>query len=249
MAIVRFGCRCIRDRGLGLMAARPISPDLVIVVADADAEQFLRALLQRGIDRKCLRPIHYLVRRDPMRDASVLRNPARSLVDIPRRGCRVLVTFDHHGSGKENEAPQTLAESVLSELERAGFSRESTRCVLFEPELEATLVTVWSSVQGILEAKRGKKVDSSKILAGTKALRPAVASTPSEGALAELLKNQPKECLIELLHALQLRHQPALFKELGTNLSMGALKAGEVARRIAEILVDWFGIREVVGTG
>ncbi len=47
--------------------------DLVVLLADADAERFIKAVIDRGIERKCLPTIHWRTVVDPMRDPSVVR--------------------------------------------------------------------------------------------------------------------------------------------------------------------------------
>lgn len=104
-----------------------------------------------------------------------------------------------------------------------------------------TLSPVWPSIQEYLEGKRSRKVYRSQILARAGLVRKTLGSEPTDETWTELLKAHPKDCLLGLLHALGLRHQPALFADLGRRLSLPELKAGEAAGTIASILVQWFG--------
>lgn len=66
----------------------------MVVVADADAEAMVRTLIDRGLERRCLEPTEYAVRRHPMRDAAVCRNPLSALQGMRPGATKVLVVFD-----------------------------------------------------------------------------------------------------------------------------------------------------------
>jgi len=111
--------------------------------------------------------------------------------------------------------------------------------VAFNPELEEVLVPAWARVQQILEQRRNRCVSRADIL------RFADLSGRgfSEETWSQALQTHPKECLVGLLRALNLRHHPALFGELGRALSLTQIKQGASAARIVDFLLQRFGRR------
>ena len=129
--------------------------ELVVLFADADAQRFVTKLIERGIERRCLRPMKWRQIRDPMHDPRVARDPTAALTLFLRHPtCRFVVVLDHHGSGGESRSRESLESDVADVLARAGVAKERTAVIAFEPELESALVPVWDSVLEILARKR-----------------------------------------------------------------------------------------------
>lgn len=63
----------------------------------------------------------------------------------------------------------------------------------------------------------------------------------SEHEWDSALARDPKGLFLQLLSALRLRHQSALFREIAQAVSLPALKRGDGVGRIAASLVRWFG--------
>jgi hypothetical protein len=204
-------------------------PKLVVVVADADAEAMVRVLVDRGMERRCLDATEYVVRRHPMRDAAVCRNPLSALQGVRPGSTRVLVVFDLHGSGREEDPRDAIERDVVEELERHGFPRGDVGCVVLDPEVETVLVCVWDRVAELLAAKRGESPP------------PRSAYGVPEENWQSALAADPKGYFLRLLAAMRLRHQSALFGEIARAVSLPALKSGDASARIAGHLVQWFG--------
>lgn len=210
-------------------------PELVVVVADADAEKLLESVLRRGIESGCVRPFRWVIKRDPMRDASVCQSPLRALAGVRPSESKLLVLFDHHGSGRETTPARELEAEVLGQLMRAGFPESNARCIILEPEIEAVIAPAWDRVAEVLSARRNEPPPSrEKVLA-----KAGLAST-AEDAWRTALLAHPKECLDGMLRLLRLRHEPAVFADIGRQVSLRIFKQGDAAGRLAACLVGWF---------
>ncbi len=194
-------------------------PELVVLFADTDAERFVSTLIHRGIESGCLRALKWQAIRDPMRDPQVARSPTVALASFLHvRSARFLVVWDHDGSGREQEEPSSVEESVVRLLVQAGLPKENVAAVAFVPELEVALMPVWDRAIEVLARKRSR-------------LPPAM--TPSQG--------DPKGAFHTALRELRLRPQASLFEELASEISVPRIKNGEAIARMAAHLVSWFG--------
>ncbi len=217
-----------------------VAYDLVVVAADLDVEVFLGTMLKRGIERGCLRPHRWVIRRDPMRDAGVRQSPCKAIPDIRPDTSKILIVLDHHGCGSDDAPAADIEDAIQAQLHCAGHHRAS--CVVLEPEFEAVLMPVWDRMVSLLAAKRpGVAVPSRQTVLSRGGVR-AESREPTETEWQAALSNHPKECVLGLLRCLRLRHQSPLFREIGQEASLRALKNGAAVRRIAEQLVGWFGI-------
>lgn len=211
------------------------APELVVVVADADAEKLLESLLRRGVEGRCLRPFRWVIRRDPMRDSSVCQSPLRALAGVRPGESKLLILFDHHGSGREATPARELESEVVGQLLRAGFPAQDAQCVVLEPELEAVIVPAWDRVGELLSARRKVAPPSPDQVLAKAGLPPASARLWSAQ-----LSAQPKECLDGMLRLLRLRHEPAVFADIGKHVSLRTFKQGDAAGRLAASIVRWF---------
>jgi len=201
------------------------TPELIVLFADADAERFVMRLIERGVERGCLRRFEWRALRDPMHDARVANNPTAALAPFLRtNGARYLVLWDHRGAGRDDSAPCEVEAEVSQALQRVGIGSERVAAISFTPELEVALLPVWESVLTELARHR--------------AMLPT--ATPID-------PNNPKESLNNALHACQLRASPALFTQLATVLSLEHLKTGDALGRVGRQLVTWFGVRATDG--
>jgi hypothetical protein len=194
-------------------------PELVGLFADFDAQRFVETLIERGIERHCLRDMRRKFMRDPMCDAHVAREPTAALDPyLSKQTCHFLIMLDHHGSGYEKDSREKLEEDVVDRLVRSGVDRQRVAVIVFEPELEVALIPVWNRVLDLLAAKSTH-------------LQKEIPLDPKD----------PKSSLKDALVHYQLRSGSALFGELAKKLSLKHLKTGDALGRIARVLVDWFG--------
>ena len=109
--------------------------DLFVLTADADAEALFRSVLQR---HKALhiRPIDFDIRRFPGRDSGMVNQGpevARVLANKLDYS-RVLLVWDHHGSGWESRNPQQAVSRIQERLDGVTWTDRSS-AIVFVPEL------------------------------------------------------------------------------------------------------------------
>lgn len=210
--------------------------DLLVVFADSDAQRFCEQLIERGQERRCIRPLRWRSLRDPLRDTLV--HDPRSAIEAHLSGCeRFLLVFDHRGSGREDLEPPALEAAVEAELrQRLSPSQQAIACA-FSPMLEELLVPTWERAKDLLAAKRGRAAPGD---AEVLARLPRVPGGRPPEVLADALAERPKALLDALLEILQLRHHAALFAELGGQLSAPKLKQRRSLDRLMGRLQQWF---------
>ena len=117
------------------------SVDLVVLVADKDLEEAVKALFPRIDDLK-LRPFRFEVRRHPNRDGGCRTGAANFLRPFLTRYRRSLVLFDRDGCGSRLSRAE-IQRSVNDDLFRNGWA-DRTKVIVIEPELEAW---VWGDLR------------------------------------------------------------------------------------------------------
>jgi hypothetical protein len=206
--------------------------ELVVLFADEDALRLITRLLERGQarERGCLRSIRWRPIRDPRRDTVVRAADAALRPFLGNVDHRFIVLWDHSGCGRELEPADSVERDVKQLLVRAGVGEASVEAIAFVPELEATLVPVWSRVVEVLSERRGCAPPSeAEILVKSGGTR-----------LDEQLSRQPKEVFDALLRCLNLRHSAELFEHLGEHVSIPLFKADRSIERISTTLRRWF---------
>ena len=117
--------------------------DLVILVADMDAENALRGVLQRrqSMDIRHLEEGRkFDLLRHPQRDSGCRCNAEAFLEGFVRTHGHALVVFDHAGCGWEDRPATEVESDVEDRLSRSGWQARCAAIVIV-PELEAW---VWS---------------------------------------------------------------------------------------------------------
>lgn len=117
--------------------------DLVVLVADLDAENAVRGLLQRwkslGI-RQLNEGKQLDIRRHLQRDPGCRCNAEGFLEGFVRTHGHALIVFDHDGCGWEDRPPEKVESDLEARLSKAGWAGRNA-AVVIAPELEAW---VWS---------------------------------------------------------------------------------------------------------
>jgi len=201
--------------------------DLVVLVADADAEWALRTLLESRAEALGIRTPTSKVIRDPGRDAGVFLRAHDLLRSYTKLAAYALVLLDREGSGQEQRQTASEMEADLEDrLGRAGWLTEAQQpraaAIVLDPELE---VWVWSRSPHV----------------------PEVLGLEQE-RLARLLERcdrepngkptRPKEALLAALHEARKPHSPAIYRELAQTVS---LQAHERAfDKLRSTLQAWF---------
>lgn len=79
--------------------------DLLVYVADADIEGFMRAVLTRHQALK-IRKINFEIKRHPQRDSGMIQSGPELTRMQKANYAKALLIWDHHGSGATNTPPQ-----------------------------------------------------------------------------------------------------------------------------------------------
>jgi hypothetical protein len=112
--------------------------DLLVLVADQDAEFIIKTLLFRIPLVENIMPIAFDIIRHPQRDPGV----AGKAIDFVRPYINdyrfLLVIFDYEGSGKESLSVNNLESEIENLLRQNGWQERSV-CIVIEPELETWL--------------------------------------------------------------------------------------------------------------
>ncbi len=117
--------------------------DLVLLVADLDAENALRGILQRWKAIGCRQleeGKHVDIVRHPQRDPGCRCSGEGFLEGFVHTHGHALIVFDHAGCGWDDRPVSEVEADVEDRLTRAGW-RDRCAAVVIDPELEAW---VWS---------------------------------------------------------------------------------------------------------
>jgi hypothetical protein len=213
--------------------------DLVALFSDLEMQRLFEAWLERGQQprRQCAREFRWRSLRDPRRD-TVWSQPERALQPFFQFGCRFLIVWDHHGTGREASAPAAVEAQVVQRLTRFDMPAEKILAVALEPELERLLVPIWQKVKALMSGERTMAPpDDSAILAKAKEISKAARSAAD---FEDLLARSPKEAFEALVHLVRLRRAAPLYEKIGDHSSLPTVKKDETASRIASTLRDWF---------
>ncbi len=185
----------------------------------------------------CISPFRWRSIRDPLRD-NLRTDPLGILRPFLSQQPKVVLLWDHHGSGAEHLPPAEVEAQVVETLGRAGVSAEDALACAFQPEVEAVLAPVWERVSQAMAEKRGQHAPSNaEILEKARQQFARVAIPDSVNAA---LQANPKEMFEALLRTLNLRFSSAVFQELGQQLSIPGMKDEPTMHRVLHKLAEWF---------
>jgi hypothetical protein len=114
--------------------------DLVLLVADLDQEQALRALIDHRSASLGTRRLQWVLLRHPRHDAGCLNEAAEVLQPFQSRAAHALVVLDREGSGQEDRSAVELEKALDERLSISGWG-DRARSLVIDPELE---IWVWS---------------------------------------------------------------------------------------------------------
>lgn len=181
--------------------------DLVVLVADNDAEQLLQALLPRLPRAWVTDKFSFKIIRHPNRDNGCYSDPARLLAPFRAQARRFLVIFDLDGSGAEGHSRVEIEQKVENDLLRSGWDRHCIKAIAIEPELEN-----WIWIRNRHQAQ--------------------ALNWPDEGSLFDWLTRKgaipegafkptpPKEWMIEALKRGNRSHSSAIFRKIAEKVSL-----------------------------
>jgi hypothetical protein len=113
--------------------------DLLVLVADKNAESAVRGLLTRSRSLE-IREIAVDIYLHPEKDSGCLTRGQDFLRPFINSHAHALILFDREGSGQEQETRAALENEVEKRLEASGWEGRSA-AIVFDPELD---IWVWS---------------------------------------------------------------------------------------------------------
>ena len=178
--------------------------DLVVLVADADAEWTVRTLLKTRRTGLGIRSVHVKVVRHPQRDAGVYLHCHEFLRQYLGKADYALVMLDREGSGRESMSAEEIEMDIENRLVQNGWSPENVAAVVLDPELETW---VWSSSLHVAEV----------IGLEHRELQTILEQTPTN-ALDK--PKRPKEVLQKALRQSKRPFSARIFQELAERVSL-----------------------------
>jgi len=203
--------------------------DLLLYVADADAQAFMNSLLNKPLALS-IRQITFDIERHPQRDSGMVQSGAELARMKKSQYQKVLLTWDHHGSGRDHkQSPEQVQEEIQNKLDSYTW-RGNSSVTIFMPELEQWL---WYSENALIsycnitieQLRKWLDERSNKL-----------------GKTVDALKTeQPKE-LFEYVMRERLKRtiSPRDFAEIGRRAGVSQLMACESFRSIVNVLRNWF---------
>lgn len=202
--------------------------DLIVVVADADAEKTMQSLLVRRRKSLNIRDITFKVQRFAKRDSGCYGESHRLLQQFLRQFHYAMVVFDRHGCGQEDRSRLAIEDDVEQRLTRNGWKDRSAAIVL-DPELEAW---VWSDSPEVDQVLgwTGQTPDLRTWLRRA-GFQTAGARKPAD----------PKRAMEEALRRVRKPRSPALFYQLAERIGIERCTDDAFAK-FKTVLRDWFAV-------
>ncbi len=205
--------------------------ELIVLVADLDAENSLRGILGRckALNIRPLAPgVDYDILRHPQRDSGCRSNSEYFLESYVNTHHRALVLFDHDGCGWENRDATEIENSIEERLAKAGWDQRCAAIVIV-PELEAW---VWSHSLHV-DAELGWQ-------GRTPNLRDWLAQ--NQLFLAGHLKPEdPKKAMQEAMREARKAHSARVFSRLAETVSLKGCQ-DRAFNKLRRVLEQWFPV-------
>jgi hypothetical protein len=200
--------------------------DLVVLVADLDAEQAMEGLLSRP-PAFGIRPIKYELYRHPDRDPGCRLRSSEFLRPLSNTFQHAIVIFDYEGCGASEDST-ALEALIVDDLSKNGWGDRATVIVLC-PELE---IWVWSD---------SPQVD---IVLGWQGCQPTLRQwlVSEKWMLAGQTKPpRPKEAMLAALRKARKSVSAATFKTLAQHVSFRRCTDPSF-EKLKSTLQLWFGV-------
>jgi hypothetical protein len=203
--------------------------ELIVLVADLDAENSLRGILGRckALNIRPLVPeVDYDILRHPQRDSGCRSNAEYFLESYVNTHHRALVVFDRDGCGWEDRDASEIEDSIEERLAKAGWDQRCAAIVIV-PELEAW---VWSHSPHVDEELgwQGHTPNLRDWLTQNKLL-PAGHLKPAD----------PKKAMQEAMRAARKAHSARVFSRLAETVSLKGCQ-DRAFNKLRRVLEQWF---------
>ncbi|KAA6185874.1 hypothetical protein F2Q65_07760 [Thiohalocapsa marina] len=203
--------------------------DLLLYVADADAQAFMNSLLNKPLALG-IREITFDIERHPQRDSGMVQSGSELTRMKKGKYQKALLTWDHHGSGRDHkQSPEQVRDEIQNKLDSYTWS-ENSSITIFVPELEQWL---WYCENALVS------------YCGTSAEQLNVWLADRAGKLGKpvdvLKAEQPKE-LFEYVMRERFKRtiSPRDFAEIGKLAGVNGLMDCETFRSVVDVLRAWF---------
>lgn len=202
--------------------------DLFVLTADTDAMVAMRSVLQRHMSIG-IRPVTFDMDRHTMRDSGVVRDGHVFVRRHKGKYHKVLLLWDHHGSGFDSLEPRRCIEIVQERLNLVTWQGDSGAVVLV-PELEEWL---WHN-EASLCSRLGISTADLQIWVEEYARK-------KNTTVAKVKQEQPKE-LFEYVCIEKARRtiSPKDFQEIARVASLVDWQNSDSFRAIVSLLQSWF---------
>lgn len=203
--------------------------DLLLYVADADAQAFMNSLLNKPLALG-IRQITFDIERHPQRDSGMVQSGPELTRMKKGKYQKALLTWDHHGSGRDhNQSPEQVRDEIQNKLDSYTWSGNSS-ITIFVPELEQWL---WYCENALI----------SYCGISAEQLNTWLADRSSKlGKPVDVLKaEQPKELFVYVMRErLKRTISPRDFAEIGKLAGVKGLMDCETFRSVVDVLRTWF---------
>ncbi|MCX4036447.1 hypothetical protein ACSZMU_14745 [Aeromonas caviae] len=203
--------------------------DLLICVADADAEAFLRSMLVRN-QALGIRAVTFDIMRHPQRDAGMVQTGAELARMHKGKYSKLLMLWDFHGSGRERrQSVRELEAEIGEKLDAFTWSGNHAISVMV-PELEQWL---WFCEPALASYSGLSSVELQAWVEGV--------ATKSRRTVESWQQENPKELFEQLMRdRLKRTISPRDFERIGERASVRQLEECGSFKVIVDALRVWF---------
>lgn len=201
-----------------------MTKDLVVLVADAQQESVVRALLDERQRALSIRPVAYDVRRHPQRDSGVFHGADLFLSVFRPQYRYALVVLDREWDGAPGDAEQQR-DLLLQRLHESGWQEGTCDVIVCDPELEAW---VWADSKQVPDVLR-TTWEEIRTMAQRRGYWSVGMPKPS----------RPKELLEEILRQQRRPRSSSIFQDLARRVSVKHCQ-DPAFNRLRQTLGSWF---------
>jgi hypothetical protein len=205
--------------------------ELVVLVADLDAENAIKGLLERSsaLGIRGLGPEEFSIRIHPNRDSGCRGDFCNYLRSSLVNHRRALVMFDHHGSGSELKPAEHIEQEIEKELSMNGW--QECCCIVLKPELECW---IWSDSPVVVRELgwQGRTPSLLQWMTNEKHITPD-----------DLKPFDPKTAFRAAIRKSGIRYSGRLFYNMAAKVSLNRCR-DRAFLKLKSIMKDWFGQQE-----
>jgi hypothetical protein len=178
--------------------------DILVLVADQDAEFLLKSLLDKIPIVESMPVIDYEIIRHPDHDSGIATHAVEFVRPYINDYRFLMVTFDYEGSGKETSAQDKLELDIEDDFARNGWQNRNV-CITFKPELESWLWVNYIHLHYILDWQHQQNVYEWLISKGH--------------TIQQNKPNRPKEAFEDILRKQNIPRSSSLYSKLAQKAS------------------------------